>query len=189
MNYSEVLYKVKKRLAKYTFAEYIKGAWFARSMTTHGIIIVSGGKPAPRIFNDGGDIIIENCQFYQGVRLEVGRNALLRIGNGTYLNRNTVVVVQEKVEIGRDCRIAWDVVIMDSDLHPIDGRTMENKPVIIEDNVWIGCRCIILKGVRIGKGAIIAAGSVVTKNVPPDSIAAGVPARILSKRSTENINE
>ncbi len=186
MNFSELLYRVKKRLTKYSIAEYVKGAWFARSMTKHGIIVVTGGKPSPRIFNDGGEIVVENCQFYQGVRLEVGKNALLRIGNGTYLNRNTVVVVQEKVEIGKDCRIAWDVVIMDSDLHPIEGRTLENKPVIIEDNVWIGCRCIILKGVRIGKGAIIAAGSVVTKSVPSGAIAAGVPARILANRPTQN---
>ncbi|MDP1676620.1 MAG: acyltransferase [Bacteroidota bacterium] len=188
MNFFELIFKIKKRLIKFSIAEYIKGAWFARSMTKHGIIVVTGGKPAPRIFNDGGEIIVENCQFYQGVRLEVGRNAVIRIGNGTYLNRNTVVVAQEKVEIGKDCRIAWDVVIMDSDLHPISGRTLENKPVIIEDNVWIGCRCIILKGVRIGKGAIIAAGSVVTKSIPPDTIAAGVPARILTQNILQKNN-
>ncbi len=71
---------------------------------------------------------------------------------------------------------------MDTDLHAVDGTVLENKPVVIEDNVWIGCRCIILKGVRVGAGAIIAAGSVVTKNVPSDSIAAGVPARVILER-------
>ncbi len=181
MNISDLNSKIKKRLKKHGILEFIRGAWFARSMTKHGIIVVTGGKPAPQIFNEGGDIIVESCQFYQGVRLEVGKNAVLRIGNGTYLNRNTVVIAQEKIEIGKMCRIAWDVVIMDSDLHPIANRPLENKPVIIEDDVWIGCRCIILKGVRIGKGAIIAAGSVVTKNIPPGSIAAGVPARVLSQ--------
>jgi acetyltransferase-like isoleucine patch superfamily enzyme len=161
--------------------EHLRGLWLARRMTRHGIIVVTGGRPSPKIFNKGGKIIVDNCQFYEGVRLEVGKDALLKIGNGTYLNRNTLIVAEERVEIGKDCRIAWDVIIMDSDLHPKEGKTMRNKPVIIEDNVWIGCRCIILKGVRIGNGAIIAAGSVVTKNVLPGSIVGGAPAQVIAK--------
>lgn len=93
------------------------------------------------------------------------------------------MIAQTKVEIGNSCKIAWDVIIMDSDLHPIEGKVLENKPVIIEDHVWIGCRAIILKGVRIGKGAIIAAGSVVTKDIPAYTIAVGVPARVITMRS------
>lgn len=183
MNNSELYEKIKKRFRKHSVKEYIRGIWFARSMTTHGIIVVTGGRPAPRIFNGGGEIHVESCQFYEGVRLEVGKNAVLKVGNGTYLNRNTLVVAQERVEIGKMCRIAWDVVIMDSDLHPIAGRALENKPVVIGDDVWIGCRCIILKGVEIGHGAIIAAGSVVTKSIPPGTIAAGVPARVISQHT------
>ncbi len=152
-------------------------------MTRHGIIVVTGGRPSPKIINKGGKIIVQNCQFYEGVRFDVGKNATVLVGNGTYLNRNTNIVAQDRVEIGRNCKIAWDVVIMDTDLHAVDGTVLENKPVVIEDNVWIGCRCIILKGVRVGTGAIIAAGSVVTKNVPPNSIAAGVPARVILERA------
>ncbi len=179
MNFSEIVFRARKRLSEHSILEHLRGLWFARRMTRHGIILVTGNRPAPRIINEGGSIISENCQFYEGVRLEVGKGAVLKIGNGTYLNRNTLIVAQERVEIGRDCKIAWDVVIMDSDLHPIQGTVMENKPVVIEDNVWIGCRCIILKGVRIGAGAVIAAGSVVTKSVPPNTIVGGVPARVL----------
>ena len=71
---------------------------------------------------------------------------------------------------------------MDSDLHPVDAndQPIESSPVIIEDNVWIGCRSIILKGVKIGRRSVIAAGSIVTKDIPPNSIAAGVPARVIS---------
>lgn len=111
--------------------------------------------------------------------MEVGKNALVEIGNGTYLNRNTLIISNLHVKIGRDCRIAWDVVIMDSDQHPVPGKTSEDKPVIIESNVWIGCRCIVLKGVHIGESAIIAAGSVVTKDVPPRVVVGGVPAKVL----------
>lgn len=171
--------RVRGRLARYSLWEHVQGLWFSRHFTQRGIIVVSGGWPMPRVINDGGDLIAGNCQFYSGVRLEVGDGAVLRIGNGTYLNRNTLVIAQKQVEIGRDCLISWDVVIMDSDLHPSNGTVREDKPVIIEDKVWIGCRCIILKGVHIGEGAIIAAGSVVTKDVPPYARVGGVPARLL----------
>lgn len=183
---SEFMRRAKLRLSQHSILEHFRGLLFARKMTRHGIILVTGKRPKPRIINNGGDIIVENCQFYEGVRLEVGKGAVLRIGNGTYLNRNTLVVAESRVEIGKDCKIAWDVVIMDSDLHPIQGEVMENKPVIIEDEVWIGCRCIILKGVRVGEGAVIAAGSVVTRNVPPHAIVGGVPARILGNRAANS---
>jgi acetyltransferase-like isoleucine patch superfamily enzyme len=166
-----------KRLSVY---DHLRGLVFARKLTHHGIVVVSGGRPRPKVINRGGEITVGNCQFYEGVRLEVGKDAVLRIGKGTYLNRNTVIVAQKQVEVGRDCRIAWDVVIMDSDLHEVHGRPIDNKPVVIEDNVWIGCRSIILKGVRVGTGAIVAAGSVVTKNVPAYATVGGVPARVLA---------
>jgi acetyltransferase-like isoleucine patch superfamily enzyme len=180
-----LIQKIKYRLAKYSLWEHLLGLWFSRKFTGHGIIVVTGARPFPKVINKGGEIHAGNCQFYEGVRLEIGKKAILQIGNGTYLNRNTIVVAETSVEIGKDCLIAWDVVIMDSDLHPILGKVMENKPVIIEDNVWIGCRTIILKGVRIGRGAIVAAGSVVTKDIPAYAIAAGVPARIIATRSAE----
>jgi acetyltransferase-like isoleucine patch superfamily enzyme len=65
-------------------------------------------------------------------------------------------------------------------LHPDD------LPIYIEDDVWIGARSIILSGVRIGEGSIVAAGSVVTKSVPPYSIVGGVPARVIKSRWTED---
>ncbi len=133
----------------------------------------------PKVYNAGGEIHVENCQFYSGVRLEVGKGATLRIGNGTYLNRNTTVVANRHVEIGRDCKISWDVVIMDSDQHAYPETNRGEDAVVIENDVWIGCRCIILKGVRIGRGAIVAAGAVVTKNVPPFTVVGGVPAKQL----------
>ena len=182
MKLVELSQKVRKRLGKYSFLEHLNGIWFARKTTHHGIIVVSGGHPSPKIFNRGGTITIENCQFYNGVRLEVYRGASLFIGNGTYLNRNTVIITVGNIKIGKNCRIGWDVVIMDSDLHPVDAldQPTESKPVIIGNDVWIGCRSIILKGVQIGDGSAVAAGSIVTKDVPPNSIVGGVPARIIS---------
>jgi acetyltransferase-like isoleucine patch superfamily enzyme len=181
-----ILQRIKHRLKRHSLKDHLVGLWISRHFTKHGVVVVSGGLPLPKIVNRGGKIYTENIQLYSGVRLEVGEQGIIRIAKGTYINRNTVIVSEQSVEIGRNCKIAWDVTIMDSDLHPLPGQeVMENKPVIIGDDVWIGCRSIILKGVKIGNGAIIAAGSVVTKDVPSRSVVGGVPARIIQQKKTE----
>jgi acetyltransferase-like isoleucine patch superfamily enzyme len=68
---------------------------------------------------------------------------------------------------------------MDTDLHGHSGEPAQTRPVVIEDNVWIGCRALILKGVRVGQGAIIAAGAIVTKDVPPLAVVASPRATVL----------
>lgn len=171
--------RITKRLQKHSITEHIAGLWFSRKFTHHGIIVVSEGLPFPKIINSGGTVTAENCQFYSGVRMEIGPEASIHIGNGTYINRNTLIVSEERVTIGRDCKISWDVIIMDTDQHPLNSSATVKLPVTIEDKAWIGCRCTVLKGVTIGEGAIIAAGSVVTKDVPSYSIYGGVPARHL----------
>ncbi len=180
MDYQKVLAKVRFRLQKYSIIEHLLGFLFSLNFDKNGYLIVSGGWPFPRVIGKGGWLRAGNCQFYSGVRLEVGQKGALIIGNGTYLNRNTLIVCEERVEIGENCKIAWDVIIMDSDLHPVNQAPLKNKPVIIGDHVWIGCRSIILKGVSIGEGAIIAAGSVVTKNVPARTIYGGSPAKLIA---------
>jgi len=106
------------------------------------------------------------------------RPARLEIGNGCSIGDRTEIHCQEKISIGDNTIIAWDCVIMDTDYHSVDGGPAHTKPVIIGRGVWIGCRVIILKGISIGDNAIIAAGSVVTKNVPPGALVAGNPAII-----------
>lgn len=85
--------------------------------------------------------------------------------------------------------ISWDVIIMDSDLHAVDSKKIIHKPIRIENNVWIGCRSIILKGITIGEGAIIGAGSIVSKDVPSGAIVGGNPAQILSYRHNIKLTE
>lgn len=180
MNAREFLFRLRKRLSKHSVSEHLAGWWFSRKFDEHGIIVVTEAPPFPTVINRGGSMVAENCQFYSGVRIEIGPNGVLSVGNGTYINRNTLIVADERVTIGRDCKISWDVVIMDTDQHALNSTEIINKPVVIEDGVWIGCRCIVLKGVTIGEGAIIAAGSVVTKDVPPYTIRGGIPARHLA---------
>lgn len=181
---STQLRQIRSRLKKHSLRDHLAGLWLSRMFDRSGILIATGGHPWPKVLNRGGSLTAENCQFYSGVRLEIGKAGHLHIGNGTYLNRNTLIVCEKKVTIGKNCKIAWDVIIMDSDLHTTPAGTIVNKEVVIGDRVWIGCRTIILKGVTIGDGATIAAGSVVTKNIPSNTVWGGVPARPIQSKDT-----
>jgi acetyltransferase-like isoleucine patch superfamily enzyme len=148
-----------------------------------GLILSLPGGPRPIVKNLGGEIVVESCSFEAGVRLEVYKGATLSIGKGAYLNRNVHIVSAGAVTIGRGVKVGWDTVIMDTDLHGHSGRPAVSKPVVIEDDVWIGCRVLILKGVHVGRGAIIGAGAIVTKNVPPLAVVGGPRASVLFSAS------
>jgi maltose O-acetyltransferase len=109
------------------------------------------------------------------------RGAVLRVGDGTFINYAASLSAHQEVTIGANCMIGNYVVIMDSDYHdPMDyARPGEAAPIIIEDNVWLGVRATVLKGVRIGEGSVVGAGAVVTSDIPPRSVAFGVPARVV----------
>ncbi len=123
-------------------------------------------------------------QLHRGVKLSAWGNegfSQIVIGDNTAIGDRTEIHAGKRVEIGSGCNISWDVCIMDRDYHKFNSPTEEIKPVKIEDNVWIGCNCLILKGVTVGKGAVVAAGSVVTKNVPPGVLVGGNPAKVLKE--------
>jgi acetyltransferase-like isoleucine patch superfamily enzyme len=164
-----------------------RGLLVRRHCGGQGVILALPGGPLPRIKNLGGRIIADGCSLEHGVRLEVYRGATLSIGKGTYLNRNVQIVAQESVQIGCGCKIGWDVIIMDTDLHGHSGQPAKTRPVVIDDNVWIGCRALILKGVHIGHGAIIAAGAIVTKDVPPLAVVASPRATVLFNATAPTI--
>lgn len=109
-------------------------------------------------------------------------NGNFEIGNNTLINPNTFILANYSVKIGQGCAISWNCQIMDDDVHQIsvDGKPKPTLAAIeIGDKVWIGSHCIIMKGVTIGNGAVIAAGSVVTKSIPPGCLAGGAPAEVL----------
>lgn len=108
-------------------------------------------------------------------------DAHVAIGNGTVINGPTSIISRAGVKIGAYCHIAMNTVILDCDMHKhaIAGEMPEDiaKEIIIKDHCWIGHNVTILKGVTIGEGSIVGAHSVVTKDVEPRTMVAGVPAR------------
>ncbi len=117
------------------------------------------------------------------VRCELVTNCggVIEIGNRVFINYGTSISAHHLVKIGNRCQIGNYSLLMDNDYHQV-GNLQEvglSKPVILEDDVWLGARVIVLKGVTIGQGAVIGAGSVVTRNIPPHSVAVGSPARVV----------
>ena len=171
--------KTARRFVRVHGVGQILGGLLLRRHFAGRYVLWVGGWPKPKVINRGGTLHSGGCALWSGVRLEVAEGAVLSIGKGTYLNRNTVVVCHESVEIGAGCMVSWDVVIMDTNDHKVPGSSPAAGAVTIGSGAWIGCRAIVLPGVTIGPGAVIGAGSVVTRDIPANSVAVGQPARVV----------
>jgi acetyltransferase-like isoleucine patch superfamily enzyme len=126
--------------------------------------------------------VTDNFKIFDNAQIFINRNASLILGSG-YINHSVNINCYQQIEIGEDVAIAENVTLRDSDNHLINSNPNYKMtiPIKIGNHVWIGMNAIILKGVNIGNGAIIAAGAVVTKNVPEGCLVGGVPARIIKK--------
>jgi acetyltransferase-like isoleucine patch superfamily enzyme len=103
----------------------------------------------------------------------------IRFGDRCFVNSGSIVFSACEVTIGDDVALANEVYLMDSDSHGVEGRLVKEQPVRIGNGTWVGARAIILPGVSIGRRCLIAAGTVVSKDVPDDTLVAGNPARAL----------
>ena len=142
----------------------------------------------------GATLEVEAFDVYAGSRINVNADAKLSLGSG-YMNHDCVIDWFSSITIGHGVVIFERVVIRDSDNHAIistengelkSDEKPEAAPIVIQDHVWLGMNVIVLKGVTIGEGAIVAAGSVVTKDVPPHCLVAGVPAKVVKTEVTWN---
>lgn len=146
-----------------------------------GANAIVGSNRETMIRMDENSLLQVNGSFsvYYGGDIILFKNAKLNLGSG-FFNSNIKIRCTKEISIGNGVVISHDVTIMDSDTHEIIADTYEKTlPVHIGNHVWIGTRATILKGVSIGDGAIVAAGAVVTKDVEPYSIVAGVPAELI----------
>ena len=141
------------------------------------------------LFNPGQISIGENVEIRKGARLETRggktKRPKIEIGNDTSIHFYFHCGAFQSIKIGKSVLIAGNVYITDHD-HVFTNRDVpplhadwDIKPVIIEDEVWIGEGAKILKGVRVGRRAVIGANAVVTKDVPPYTIVGGVPAKVI----------
>lgn len=187
------------RFMNWYYSRYAK-AYLSYKKAVYKCDISFYGKPKLRIGQNtklliGNDFI---CRSGRDTKLDNGAystivlmdGATLTIGNYSGIT-NTIIVSKQCVSIGNHVNIGNGTIIMDNDLHSTDWETRSDrsadtmhcisKPVTIEDHVFVGARCIILKGVTIGEKSIVAAGSVVTKDIPKGEVWGGNPARFIKR--------
>lgn len=164
-----------------SFAQGIASApWYLRQATSVGARVRTLGRP--RIVNDGDLFIGDDVMLrsiYIPVELATEPGAVLTIGDGCYLNSGVSIGATRSIVLGKRVRVGPLVMIVDSDFHDLYQRSRRppSRPVVIEDDVWITAKVTILPGVRIGRGSVVGASAVVTHDVPPFTVVAGVPAR------------
>lgn len=126
-----------------------------------------------------GDGLTIRSRKFNMVEISCASGAKLILGNNVFLNQGVRIACTTEVTIGDNALIGDESVILDNDYHGAAGAPAKAAPVRIEPDVWLGTRVIVLRGVTIGEGSVVGAGSVVTRSIPPAVFAAGVPARVI----------
>jgi acetyltransferase-like isoleucine patch superfamily enzyme len=138
----------------------------------------------PYVHNEGTLIVGQRVLIWSTiVRSEfvVFPGGRLEIGDRTSIHYGASIAATGLVRLGPRCRLGTHVMILDNDFHEIENRDVrpEPRPVILEENVWLANRVLVLPGVTIGHDSVVGAGSVVMTSIPPRSIALGNPARVV----------
>lgn len=139
--------------------------------------------PWPHIDNEGELVLGAACEFRTfrlRQHLTVQQNARLEIGRGSFINDGVNICATTSVRIGHHAKIGDMTYIYDADFHEVAPYMPKRcAPVVIGNNVWIGAQSMVLAGAVIGDHSVIAAGSLVTGEIPPKCLAAGVPAKVI----------
>jgi acetyltransferase-like isoleucine patch superfamily enzyme len=160
--YLKTIFLLKLNNIKYGKLPYMRG---------QSPILKNKGK-----FEVGNKFTMISNQFK--IQITCSENAHLKFGDNVHINQGCNIYADKSIEIGDGVMIGDSVIIYDTNFHEVEeGEGVTTKPIIIENNVWIGARAIILPGVRIGMNSVVGAGSVVTKSMPENCLIAGVPAK------------
>lgn len=194
------------------FIKKIVYAWQLKKIKKHVTMLGSHYKVNPTgsvVLSDNSDkndIVLGDYVEIYGKLMSQNHGKIV-VGNHVRFGRNTKVYAAESVKIGDCVMISENAIIADTNNHPISvnfrkvrammppsstlhlWRYADHKPVVIEENVWIGENSRICKGVTIGENSVVAANAVVTKDIPANSIAAGNPARIIKEGVLKTLRE
>lgn len=173
----------KQLLRDFVIASYETVSYIVFSMPRHKLLF----NPLKRLFlRLHGAKVGSFVTFYPGIKISPGKN--IELGDHVDLAWRVLITTRGGVKIGNRTLIGYGTQILSSNHKvPYDkGKIFysghEAKPILIEQDVWIGANCIILAGVIIGEGSIVAAGSVVTKDIKPFTVVGGVPAKLIKTR-------
>ena len=162
----------------------LRARWYLRNANYVGARVRVWGQPK---IQNAGTIRIGNrtklISHTAPLDLAVSSGATLDIGERVFINYGCSLGATQLISIGPRCAIGSHAIIIDNDFHTVDPEKRyevpPSAPIILEENVWLGARVIVLRGVTIGAHSVIGAGSVVTRNIPPRSVAVGLPARVV----------
>lgn len=193
ISFRQVLYFLTGFIPKLNLK--IKNVTYGKKLLIIGGIILDIFPESKVIIKDNVSIISDpkRCSastLYSKTKLKTfSPSSTIIIGEGTGLNGTSITSRSKKITIGKNCMFAPNTIIVDSDFHipwPPKNRNIylgceRDNDIIIGDNCWVGMNTIILKGVKIGENSVIGAGSIVNKDIPPNSLAAGNPAKIIKQ--------
>jgi acetyltransferase-like isoleucine patch superfamily enzyme len=162
----------------------LRAHYYLRSAESLGSRVRLWGVPA--IKNEGRLRIGDRVRITSTIatfELGVGPEGTMEIGSNVLINYGCSFGATKLLRIGDRCNIGTQCILIDNAFHELDPDLRdvqpESQPVILERNVWLASRVIVLPGVTVGENSVIGAGSVVTKNIPPNVLAAGIPARVI----------
>jgi acetyltransferase-like isoleucine patch superfamily enzyme len=172
--------ELRRREAQFWWAygrQRANARWHLRHCVSVGVQPTVLGHPTV----DATDMVVgDHLTIWSGHRRTLvtgwGR---IRMGDRVFLNSGTVLFSVLEVVIGNEVAIANEAYLMDSDSHGVEGRPVKEAPIHIGDGTWIGARAMVLPGVTIGRRCLIAAGAVVSRDVPDDTLDAGRVARVV----------
>ena len=183
-----------------TAAEYVQRRRFERRFSCR---VHPGGQILAKNRHQRDSISVGPGTHIRGQLFTFGHGGSITLGSHCYVGDNSKLWSAVRLSIGDRVLIGHNSSIFDCDTHPLNARErhrqyleiitvghpseidLREQPVTIEDDVWIGCNVVILKGVTIGRAAVIGAGSVVTRDVPPYVIVAGNPAHVVRELSPD----
>lgn len=185
-----IVLSIKESIKHKTIIHIFKGTEYKVSKTANlniktkfgigRIINYTGKLKTTFIMKDKSTLnVFGKFYLYSGSKMVIMENAVCTIGDGSFINVDSKIYCKNKVTIGDNVFIGEEVIIRDSDEHVLNDKN-NTKPITIGNHVWIGMRCVILKGVTIGNNVVIGAGSVVTKDIPDNCLAFGNPAKVIS---------